>query len=443
MSLPVSKENGLPPEFLSRTSSKHSLEEAQPTRKRLRRQNAFSRIEDFVLNNQPTSFLREHPKLEKRSISEILLIRADDLVKQNALHEARDVLLRIIFKDGPVLLALQEINRRIKTLQPIVIKEKKSIPQKLKLNLAQAKQQQREEGVKKLCKHAGTIPDSFTYKKLPTRPLMNESTQIAGRMIGIAHCQGVRATMEDAFLAIECAFRSGQKVCKGELYAVFDGHGGTETSHFLSKHFAAYFISSLEHENEAKLTDEGIYTAFRKTFANLDDACVNYRNGSTATVALVLEDRVWVANCGDSRTILSDHQVPVQMSQDAKLNHLRFQRKVEKLGGTFEECPGGLRIQKLLAVAGSIGDRYVIGEEGNCCVPAQPQVTVHPFKKDDGFLLLGCDGYFDIASTNETVAWVEELRNNNEPVEDITKRLVYSALISCTEDNVTLILVPL
>ena len=91
-------------------------------------------------------------------------------------------------------------------------------------------------------------------------------------------------------------------------------------------------------------------------------------------------------------------------------------------------------------MGGAIGDRYVIGEHGECCVPPQAQVTVHSYTKNQSFLFLACDGLFYVASTNDTIAWVKQLLEDGETVDQIAKRVVYSALKSKTNDNVTVMI---
>lgn len=93
---------------------------------------------------------------------------------------------------------------------------------------------------------------------------------------------------------------------KISYFAVFDGHGGSRCSSFLA---AEFHVELARHK---KIASQPI-TALRETWKGMDE--LFYRNcmkevggdemaivsdGSTATVALVVGDELYMLNCGDS-----------------------------------------------------------------------------------------------------------------------------------------------
>ncbi len=368
---------------------------------------------------------------------------------QGNFQEAKDTLSKLQDKPGWILKRLDLIQRLIDAKTPH--EGKKTVQEKLAFNLRWALIQQDQEMPKSIRLHAAEVPSIWKKNEQTHHPLESEAILLHGRKIGIAFCQGPRPAMEDAHLATEIIFSIGETEYRGEIFGVFDGHGGRKSVDFVRDNLISVFKSSLSQHNLIELTDEGIYAALRECFIQLDISCENFKDGTTATVAFKIANKIWIANTGDSRGLLSDNGIPIQMSQDAKLAEYRFRKKITKLGGDIiwkkEKTPTHTmqnvqRVQGILSVAGSIGDRYIKGKTGVCCMPPQPQITCYNLQ-DVRFVLLGCDGFFDVAATQQTVQMVEELRTAGESPEQIAKRLVYSALTSGSTDNITMLLISL
>eukprot|EP00878_Enallax_costatus_P000692 GHUV01000801.1.p1 GENE.GHUV01000801.1~~GHUV01000801.1.p1 ORF type:complete len:940 (+),score=301.24 GHUV01000801.1:405-3224(+) len=117
--------------------------------------------------------------------------------------------------------------------------------------------------------------------------------------------------------------------------------------------------------------------------------------GSTAVVALVGTHRVWIANCGDSRAVLSRGGVAVQVTDDHKPEREDEAERVEKAGGQVLYW-NGHRVMGVLAMSRAIGDHclrpYVIPE---------PEITVFARHARDEILLLASDGLWDVLSNQE------------------------------------------
>lgn len=322
-------------------------------------------------------------------------------------------------------------------------KVKKTIPEKLIDNLRLAQEQQERDTKHFLKLHVGEIPAAIPEHETKSYPIEAATLIVNNRAVGMAGCKGRRKTMEDRQIITEFVVEIDEKKYHFSVFGVFDGHGGIQSAEFVCNNLVEFLTAALIKHNISELTDEGIYLALRECFINLDEKCDDFKNGTTATVALIVNDLLMVANTGDSRTILNDNGRAIQMSQDAKLNEERFRRKVEKLGGSILVIDGALRVQGILNLGGSIGDRYIKGILGKCCLSPKPQMTSYSLTEIKGHLVLASDGYFDTASTNLTVEIIDQLANDAETSVDIAKRLVYSAVMSGSQDNVMMIVVPL
>lgn len=138
---------------------------------------------------------------------------------------------------------------------------------------------------------------------------------------------GRRREMEDA-VAVELGFLN--KDSAGfDFYGVYDGHGGSCVAHACRDRLHRLLVEEMEEETTSLdwekvmvgcfgKMDEEVNRSGRVLGAEGDSATV----GSTAVVAVVGEEEVVVANCGDSRAVMSRGGVVVFMSSDHKVNSI-------------------------------------------------------------------------------------------------------------------------
>lgn len=232
------------------------------------------------------------------------------------------------------------------------------------------------------------------------------------------------------------------------LFAVFDGHGGREVAKFAEKHFP---IELLANENYKK----GNYkTALEETFMKMDvlmrapagkkelqdflandidqnDAkyAVESNAGCTSNVVLIVKNKIYCANAGDSRAALHDsNDKIVELSVDHKPDNEPEISRIRKADGYVSDG----RINGNLNLSRALGDfEYKKNEkldQKEQLVIAFPDVKEVTIAANTDFLLMGCDGIWESLSSEELCSEAAKLlkSNGNDPkktVEDLLDKL--------------------
>jgi len=191
---------------------------------------------------------------------------------------------------------------------------------------------------------------------------------------------------------------------------------------------------------------EGLTTAFKQMDEELknDEECKHV--GSTAVVSLVSRENIFVANCGDSRAVLSRAGTPYRLSRDHKPELDDEQERIEKYGGKVLDF-NGKRVMGLLAMTRAFGDHFL----RDVGVIAEPEITAIDRTAEDEFLILGSDGLWDVLGDREACDLTqrcfqraEERRAGPETASRVAASvLMRAALDRGSGDNITVVVVDL
>lgn len=147
-----------------------------------------------------------------------------------------------------------------------------------------------------------------------------------------------------------------------------------------------------------------------------------------------------VANAGDCRAVLCRRGKAIDMSHDHKPDRSEERERIEALGGFV--CDDYLN--GLLNVARAIGDWHVDGmkdRDGLGPLSAEPEVMTRRLTEEDEFLILGCDGFWDVFRSQNAVDLARrKLQEHNDPT-TCCKELVDEALKRESSDNLAVVLV--
>lgn len=137
-------------------------------------------------------------------------------------------------------------------------------------------------------------------------------------------------------------------------------------------------------------------------------------SGSTAITALHKGSDLYVGNVGDSRCIASINGVAEPLSHDHKPSNPGEKARIEMAGGFV----GLDRVNGNLALSRALGD-FVFKDNKtlDACdqiVSACPEVEHRTVTKDWDFILLACDGIWDVLN-NQVRAYLFRVGKNRAP----------------------------
>ena len=142
----------------------------------------------------------------------------------------------------------------------------------------------------------------------------------------------------------------------------------------------------------------------------------------------------------------------VAVSEDHKPDRIDEKKRIERVGGLVLKIRGTMRVAAAtnpnargksaqreyqgLAMTRSFGDLHF--KQPVQVVIAEPDVQVLPLSDKDLFLVLACDGIFDVMSNQEVVDTA--LRHWDNP-EEAAKDVVRTAYKKGSEDNLTALII--
>lgn len=253
----------------------------------------------------------------------------------------------------------------------------------------------------------------------------------------------------------------------GVFFGVYDGHGGTQVADHIQARLHKNILAQFRQKQvQPASRDEKIRQAVKEAFLQTDKEITSVSErkkldqvGSTAITAMLHGNpklgtalRLVVANLGDSRAVLCRGGQAVALSDDHKPNRVDEKKRVERVGGLILQMRGTARIAAPanpnatnkaarreysgLAMSRAFGDN--IFKTPLYLVSAEPEIMVVPLTDKDLFIVLACDGIFDVMANQEVVDMA--LRYWEDP-EEAAKAIVRTAYKKGSEDNLTALVV--
>ena len=246
------------------------------------------------------------------------------------------------------------------------------------------------------------------------------------------------------------------------FFALYDGHGGKGCSYFLKKYLHKYIkeFSFIGIKNAIYEAEKIFLENYAIVKGNLTD-----KSGSCGVMALFKNNKCIIANVGDSRCLLFKNNRLVFSTRDHKPNEPFEKRRIKLAGGSVYRNKGkriyqnGKRIKLphrvipgYLSVSRTFGDITTKepkfgGKKG--VVVAEPDIVELDLNESYNFMVIGCDGIFDVMSNTEILDCIHIVlklnKNNdkkiNELCGDFADMIVKSALAKESFDNVSCIVI--
>ncbi|KAJ1259223.1 hypothetical protein BS78_10G137900 [Paspalum vaginatum] len=243
---------------------------------------------------------------------------------------------------------------------------------------------------------------------------------------GYSSYKGRRSTMEDCY-DIKLTKIDGQAV---NLFGVFDGHGGNLAAEYLKDNL---FKNLMKHPEFLKDTKLAISRTFLQTDGDIIETISSpFRDdGSTALVAVLIGNRIYVANVGDSRAVASKGSKAVPLSKDHKPNRKDERKRIEDAGGVVI-WDDTWRVGGILAMSRAFGNRLL-----KQYVKAEPDIEEEEVNSDMEYLILATDGLWDVVRNEDAVA----LLKGEDGPQAAAVKLTEIAYSRQSTDNITCIVV--
>eukprot|EP01018_Ginkgo_biloba_P013636 Gb_30692 [translate_table: standard] len=256
---------------------------------------------------------------------------------------------------------------------------------------------------------------------------------------------GGRLYMEDAHVCITDLAKTFGCASFGEspvaFYGVFDGHGGKAAAHFVRDNLPRLIVESADFPLEL---EKAVRWSFLETDNAFAEACLLHTglsSGTTALTAMISGRTLLVANAGDCRAVLSRRGRAVEMSKDHKPCCKRERKRIEGSGGYVDD--GYLNGQ--LNVTRALGDWHIEGMKeigvGGGPLSAEPELKRTTLTKEDEFLIIGCDGLWDVFTSQNAVDFARRKLQEHNDLEACCKELIDEAIKRKTADNLTVVVV--
>jgi serine/threonine protein phosphatase PrpC len=241
---------------------------------------------------------------------------------------------------------------------------------------------------------------------------------------------------------------------KINFFGVFDGHGGDKISKYLKEKLPKFFINKAIEFDPSKSKSYNKY--INKIYEYIQNKLVNFELpsktcGSTALIVLNypkcnIYSQLKIINLGDCRAVLcNEHNIGIPLTKDHKPMSYDENHRILNAGGKIITDLGDDPRINGLSVSRAFGD-----------LDSKPHVSHMPDIYDyeinlekDKFLIMGCDGVWDVLSNQDAVDFVlysmDEIKISSNcstrSLKNIANLLGDYAIKKGSQDNISVLIV--
>jgi serine/threonine protein phosphatase PrpC len=252
---------------------------------------------------------------------------------------------------------------------------------------------------------------------------------------------GARDHNEDAMDLVNNLDGSDNSYIEILYTGVFDGHGGSGVSKILvdpDKINIGKYFCNMKSPIATKLSATKTYNQkyieplFMRIQEKLKNTYIHSNTmGSTALIGLIYyrnekKDKfnLKIINLGDSRAVMcNEYNIGNQISLDHKPHLLCEKHRIGQIGGVLEFSEGDDPRINGMSVSRSFGDL------DNKFISQIPDVFDYQLSTEK-FIILGCDGVWDVLNNQDAVDYVldkyNELKTQNRPLAEYKGRSDYN-----------------
>eukprot|EP00656_Telonema_subtile_P002683 TRINITY_DN11223_c0_g1_i2.p1 TRINITY_DN11223_c0_g1~~TRINITY_DN11223_c0_g1_i2.p1 ORF type:complete len:504 (+),score=137.45 TRINITY_DN11223_c0_g1_i2:52-1563(+) len=294
---------------------------------------------------------------------------------------------------------------------------------------------------------------------LPTPPAFGGQTSMAGRRV-LQEDRTMVVNNLHSVLAHPVASSFGGY--GASLFGVFDGHNGADAAEYCVRHFPGEVAKQLV---AAAYTDPGmnpetVKAALIQAFVVVDAKYLEFakkrklRDGCTALVALLLNSRLFIANLGDSRAVISRANTAERLTFEHRAGLEGEAARIKAAGGEVVYIQGTYRVKltaeaagasgwnmdkapPMLTVSRTIGDRMF--KIPSKLIENIPDVKWYDLGEKDDLIVLGSDGIFEVMTDQEQIDKANQAIDNDKLPSEAARRVVTEAYHRESSDNITVV----
>ena len=246
------------------------------------------------------------------------------------------------------------------------------------------------------------------------------------------------------------------------FFAVYDGHGGNGCSLYLKDNLHL-FIKEFSIEGLKNAINEA-ENDFIRNKATTSEGEKGDTSGSCGCMLMIHNNRCIIANVGDSRCVVIKNEKIDFTTVDHKPNTEEEKERITKAGGRIYQTtrlfplyqngkeieipwrvsPGGLSVSRTFGDIEAKEEKYGGMKK---VVVALPDITEYELSEEINFIVLGCDGIFDVLSNEDLIECsriaIREHKNKkvNELCGEIAGNIIKASLAKDSFDNVSCVVI--
>lgn len=221
-------------------------------------------------------------------------------------------------------------------------------------------------------------------------------------LCGASCMQGWRVNMEDAHTHILSLTPEDPAA---SFFAVYDGHGGAKVAHYAGNNLHKKVLSQDSYNTDIP---EAMRTGFLQIDSDMldDPEMRDELAGTTAICVLVKGNKLYCGNVGDSRAVACVAGKADPLSLDHKPSNDLESKRIVAAGGWVEFN----RVNGNLALSRALGDFVFKRNDKKSAieqiVTAYPDVQTRDIPEDIEFVVIACDGIWDVLTNEEVVNFI-------------------------------------
>jgi len=241
-------------------------------------------------------------------------------------------------------------------------------------------------------------PSSPVYKWLQKSKLNSNNADVPSERFisGLCLDTGRRNEMQDVI----CIRGNFQDNPNQDFFALFDGHGGREPATYCAQRLPVLVSEILtKHPGDP---GNALKEAFHR--CNKEMEAWATMSGTTAVVALLIDNQRYIANLGDSKAVICQQGSVSFSTKDHKATDPDEIGRIQELGGQVVDG----RVNGQLSITRALGDSNL-----SPFVIPTPDIYEQVASKYDEFMVLASDGVWDVLSPEDIVRMIVQHQKRN------------------------------